>query len=262
MTATSTEFCREYARHRAEEGRAVRGAELKALPYLRSGPLASQWAVRAATFDAFVAHVANPAGSTGPLDILDLGAGNGWLCNRMAQMGHRAVALDIRDDDVDGLGAAKDFLADAPDLFKCVHASFDNLPFDDRSFDIALFNASLHYAKELRCVLAEAARVTRHDGMVAILDSPFYFSEKDGAAMVAEKLATGATRFGARADVLLTPDFIEFLTPERLHTASGTLAWSRRRVRYPFWYEMRPLVSWLRGRRKPSRFDLWTARVP
>jgi SAM-dependent methyltransferase len=262
MSAMSAQFCREYARHRAGEGRALRGAELKALPYLRSGPHARQWAVRAASFEAFVAHVAKPMATAGPVDVLDAGAGNGWLCNRMAQMGNRAVALDIRDDDVDGLGAARGFLADAPDLFKCVHASFDDLPFDDHCFDITLFNASLHYATDLRRILAEAVRVTRQGGVLAILDSPFYACEKDGRLMVAEKLQSGAARFGERADVLLTQNFIEYLTPERLAAASDTLSWSRRRVRYPLWYETRPLVAQLRGRRKPSRFDLWTARAP
>jgi SAM-dependent methyltransferase len=180
----------------------------------------------------------------------------------MAQMGNRAVALDIRDDDVDGLGAARDFLVAAPDLFKCARGSFDDLPFDDRCFDITLFNASLHYATDLRRVLAEAVRVTRRGGVLVILDSPFYASEEDGRSMVAEKLGSGPARFGKRADVLLTQNFIEYLTPERLAAASDSLSWSRRRVRYPLWYETRPLVARLRGRRKPSRFDLWTARAP
>jgi hypothetical protein len=38
--------------------------------------------------------------------------------------------------------------------------------------------------------------------------------------------------------------------------------WRRHRVRYPLWYELRPLAAALRGARKPSRFDVWTAQVP
>jgi SAM-dependent methyltransferase len=262
MSVTSAEFCREYARHRAAEGRALRGADLKALPYLRHGPHARQWAVRAATFDAFVAHVARPMSATGSIGVLDAGAGNGWLCHRMAAMGNRAVALDIRDDNVDGLGAATDLLVDAPELFKCVRASFDDLPFDDHCFDLAVFNASLHYAADIGRVLDEAVRVTRRGGVLAILDSPFYANEEDGKAMVAEKVDSGSRRFGASAKVLLSQNFIEFLTPARLAAASSELSWSCRRVRYPLWYEMRPLVARLKGGRKPSRFDLWIARVP
>jgi SAM-dependent methyltransferase len=163
---------------------------------------------------------------------------------------------------VDGLGAAAEFLRETPGLFECVAASFDELPFPDARFDIAVFNASLHYAIDLSRVLAEAARVTRPGGTLVIMDSPFYASAQDGEAMVAEKRAEGASRFGARAETLLGQDFIEYLTCERLVVAMPGVAWSRRRVRYPLWYAMRPLLAKLRGRRTPSRFGLWTALVP
>lgn len=264
MSAPAREFWAAYAQQRAEEGRGYRGAELFALPHLVTGPLARQWAVRASSFDAFVDHVVKPvaARTKRSLDILDLGAGNGWLSYRMGLNGHNAVALDMREDAIDGLGAAAAFLQERPGLFNRVAASFDALPLCDCCFDIALFNASLHYAVDLRVALFEAMRVVRPGGMLVVLDSPFYDDEKDGAAMVREKRA--GSQFGDRADVLLSSSFVEFLTRDRL-TASCAglrLEWVRRRVRYPLWYEARPLLARLRGHRPPSRFDLWTARVP
>jgi SAM-dependent methyltransferase len=258
VNASTAEFFRDYARHRAKEGRAHNIEELKQLPYLRSGPLARQWAVRARTFDAFVEHVIEPAGR--PLAVLDLGAGNGWLSYRLAQMGHKAVALDIRDDDVDGLGAAARLRHEAP--FECAHASFDDIPFATGRFDVTIFNASLHYAIDLKAVLAEAARVTRPRGVLAVLDSPFYTRVADGEAMVAEKRAHGAAVFGARSGTLLSRNFIEYLTRERLAAAYPQHFWTRRIVRYPLWYEMRPVFAALKRARRPSRFDLWTAQVP
>ena len=257
MNEAGAQFRAEYARHRAAEGRGYSGDALRALPYLRSGAFARQWAVRSRTFDRFEQDVLTHFRSRG--DVLDLGAGNGWLCNRVAKRGHNCIALDMRDDDVDGLGAAADFLADNPRLFQRVAASFEALPFADGIFDIALFNASIHYARDLECALAEALRVTRKGGLLAILDSPFYRVDADGDAMVAAKKMTGTASFGANADILLSQNFIEYLTPERLAAASPGLMWSRRRVLYPLWYELRPLRAWLKGERKPSRFDLWIA---
>jgi SAM-dependent methyltransferase len=261
MNVQPAQFFREYALHRAAEGRGYSGADLFALPDLRTGPFARQWTVRARSFAAFVRHVVKAA-ERPQLHILDLGAGNGWLCHRLARLGHQPVALDVRDDAIDGLGAAAEFLRGRPELFERVAASFDALPFPAERFDITVFNASLHYATDLACTLFEASRVTRSGGMIAILDSPFYESASDGEAMVAEKRARAGAVFGERADVLLAPDFIEYLTPERLAAAMPALGWLRRRVRYPLWYELRPLAARLKGRRKPSRFDLWTARVP
>ncbi|HEX2092271.1 MAG TPA: class I SAM-dependent methyltransferase [Longimicrobiaceae bacterium] len=264
--APLTRFRTEYGAHRAAEGRAHTHEELLALPYLRTGPLARQWEVRARSFDAFVRRVLVPVAAerAGPLRLLDLGAGNGWLCRRAALAGHRAVALDLRDDRVDGLGAAGGYLEEAPGLFGRVAASFDALPFRARSFDIAVFNASLHYALDLRAVLAEAARAVRPGGRLVIVDSPFYAREAEGSAMVAEKHRDAERRFGERAGALLALPFVEFLTRERLETASAGLGlvWRRHRVRYPLWYELRPLVARLRHRRPPSRFDLWQTEVP
>ncbi|HET8655252.1 MAG TPA: class I SAM-dependent methyltransferase [Longimicrobiaceae bacterium] len=264
--ARTARFRAEYGAHRASEGRDYSRADLMALPYLATGPLARQWSVRARSYDALVREVLAPmaAGCGAPLRILDLGAGNGWLCRRAALAGHRAVALDLRDDHVDGLGAAAAYLESGPSLFHRVAASFDAIPLRARSFDVAIFNASLHYALDLAGVLREAARATRSGGRLVVLDSPFYDAEADGTAMVAEKRATATERFGDRAEALLALPFVEFLTRERLEAASDGLGlrWRRHRVRYPLWYELRPLAARLRRRRVPSRFDLWESSVP
>ncbi|HEY4076025.1 MAG TPA: class I SAM-dependent methyltransferase [Rhizomicrobium sp.] len=254
---TLMNFSEAYAHVRSQEGRELHGDLLKSLPYLRSGPLARQWAVRAASFDAFVQHVLTPREDGRALDILDLGAGNGWLSYRMARRGHRALALDMRDDMVDGLGAAVELTHDAP--FECVVGSFTALPLGKRRFDIVLFNASLHYAKNLPDVLGEAVAVVRSGGVVVVMDSPFYARDRDGAEMVSEKCAHGEARFGTGADLLLSQGFIEYLTPQLLAAAIPGLRWARRRVRYPLWYELRPLVARFKGMRRPSRFDLWIA---
>jgi SAM-dependent methyltransferase len=258
-------FAHAYAAHREAEGRRLSEADLLELPWLSHGPQAAQWAVRARTFEAFVTRVLGPmiAATMRPLTVLDLGAGNGWLSYGVACLGQRAVALDIRADDVDGLGAAEPFVARAAGRIQCIVASFDAVPLPDGAADVAVFNASLHYATDLPAVLAEARRVTRQGGVIAILDSPFYRREADGAAMVAEKRAQAGGRFGERAAVLTSLPSIEFLTAGTLATASNglALAWQRHRVRYPLGYELRPLLAALRRRRRPSRFDLWTAAV-
>jgi SAM-dependent methyltransferase len=260
-------FRRAYAEQRAAEGRGDGGAaELLALPYLHAGPTARAWGVRARTFERFldvvIAHGLAHR-SNGALRILDVGAGNGWLSYRLTRMGHRATAIDIRDDHVDGLGAAGGYAAHLDTMFERAAASFEHLPFRSATFDIVVFNASLHYAQRLADVLSEAARVARTGGRIVILDSPFYATDAAGAAMVAEKHARAGQQFGARAADLLGVPAIEYLTRDRLEraTAGLSLSWRRHAVRYPLWYRVRPLLAALRRRRSPSRFDLWEANV-
>jgi SAM-dependent methyltransferase len=193
--------------------------------------------------DKALLRMLGPLERQGALDVLDLGAGNGWLSYRLAQRGHRCIAVDLRKDGVDGLGAAEELRQLAG--FECVVAPFERLPLADRSADVAIFNASLHYATDLALVLSEAHRCIRAGGHIVIMDSPFYRPGADGDAMVREKGYTQG---------------IKFLTLERLEQASK-LQWNRRHVPYPLWYEWRPIRAWLRGHRPPSRFDLWWARV-
>jgi SAM-dependent methyltransferase len=254
-------FRTEYANHRATEGHS--SVDASTLPYVTSGPLARQWSVRARSWEAFYHRVLRPAQqradvrAAGPLRVLDLGAGNGWLAHRAAVGGAEALALDVRDDRVDGLGAAP-----SRSPIERVIASFETIPIRDDAFDLVVFNASLHYAEDLRRALREARRVARLGAPIVVLDSPFYRCAADGDAMVREKRRNAERQFGARMDALLALDFVEYLTAERLADASRGVAlglWRRHRVRYPLWYELRGVRARLRGERAPSRFDLWEA---
>lgn len=253
-------FRAAYAALRAREGRGG-AAELLALPYVVEGPWSRQWKVRARTYERFVTAVIDPLerASRQPLRILDLGAGNGWLCYRLGKRGHQPIAVDWRSDDIDGLGAARGYTGHIEPLFARVAASFQALPFRDTWCDLVVFNASLHYAVDLAATLAEATRVLHAGGRVVILDSPFYRDAADGEAMVAEKRNGRTLDFGAgHADLLALPS-VEYLTADRLAESSSGLElhWRRHAVRYPMAYELRPMWAALRGRRRPSRFDLW-----
>lgn len=265
-SAVLERFAAAYAVQRAIEGRGYRNEELFALPYLRSGPLAGQWAVRACSFDAFLRLILRPMAKTlgRPLDVLDLGAGNCWLSYRAAREGHRAIAVDLRDDSVDGLGAGETFERMLPGRITCLVAPFERLPIEAGCVDLVVFNASIHYAVDLVPVLCEASRATRQGGRIVILDTPFYRCEEHGLAMIEEKRRNAEEMFGDRAGDLMALPCIEFLTRDRLDAASAPLGlhWRRRRVLYPLAYELRGANALIRGRRPPSRFDLWHSVRP
>jgi SAM-dependent methyltransferase len=256
-------FREAYAAHRASEGRGQSAVDALTLPYVTEGALVRQWAVRARSFETFQRRVLRPAqrradvDAAGAIRVLDLGAGNGWLAHRATIAGAEALALDLRDDDVDGLGAAP-----SDSSIARVVASFEAIPLRDASFDVVVFNASLHYAEDLGRALAEARRVVRPRGRIVVLDSPFYASAKHGDEMLRAKRADAERRFGVRAEALMALAFVEYLTRERLADASRGLAlgtWRRYRVLYPLWYELRAIRAVLRRERPPSRFDVWEA---
>lgn len=117
--------------------------------------------------------------------MVDIGAGCGWLAADLARRGWRCAAIDVTVDGGDGLATARHHDAD---LF-LARAEMEALPFASSSVGLAVFNASLHYAGNVRAALDEAARIVRPGGRVVVLDSPVFSDPESGAAMVRELAA-------------------------------------------------------------------------
>ncbi|MEN9645831.1 MAG: hypothetical protein RL238_2500 [Actinomycetota bacterium] len=245
-------FLRDYTTIRLAEGRALADpAHYRALPEVPvSNPLHGQWRMRGISWRAVQRHVLRDRG----LRVLDVGAGVGWLSNRLVEAGHEAVAIDLSVDDHDGLGAARHYTV----AFPRRQAEMDALPAADGSFDLVVFNASIHYADDLERTLREAVRVLAPRGRIVVMDSPIYDREADGEAMVRERADDFAERFGTRSDSVAS---IGFLTPERLRVAGAAvgLRWTTHRVWYGWRWAWRPWRNRLRGRRAPSRFAVLVA---
>src|SRR4051812_14368574 len=139
-------FLKDYRHVRHAEGRGSDTSDYyRALPQCpATDPNSWMWAIRAKTFSYFVKNVLQPLETSAgrQLDVLDLGAGNCWLSHRLSERAHRVVAVDIFDDERDGLAAARHYVRP----FRILEADFDNLPLPANSFDLAIFNASFHYS--------------------------------------------------------------------------------------------------------------------
>jgi SAM-dependent methyltransferase len=211
------------------------------------------WQLRRRAFRAFIRQVLTPieVRAARPLHAIDLGAGNGWLAYRLALRGHHVAAVDLRVDRLDGLGAHVHYNAD----FEPVQADFGGLPFADAQFDLAVFNASLHYAEDCESAMQEALRVLRPTGRLVILDSPFYRDDEDGRRMVHERDREFLSRFGFSSSVLGSE---HFLTAQRLDelAAAHNVSWRRIRRYAGVQSLIRSLAAVARGRRRPATFPV------
>ena len=250
-------FLESYTRIRLAEGRGSPDAEF----YCRlpdcpaTHPLAWQWRIRACSFALLRKRIIFrlPPRAT----ILDLGAGNGWLSNRLAGQRHRPCAVDINIDKQDGLGAVRHYPID----FAVARASFDCLPMKNGQVDAVVFNSSFHYSADAERTLREALRVLRSGGFLVIMDSPIYRHESSGRKMLAEQHDQFEESFGDRSDSL---DRIGFLTWDVLEALgrSFDLDWHTTRPWYGLRWMLRPILARLRGRRAPAIFALVWAKRP
>jgi len=249
-----------YEAVREAEGRWSHNAEFyRNLPWRdTTGRFKEQWKIRAASFEFFVGRLlplCSKMSGSDRLRVLDLGAGNCWMSYRLALYGHDPVAVDIGAGQKDGLGSAIFYDTGAGGMFPRFQAEMDWLPFADGQFDLAIYNASFHYARDYNAAVTEALRVLRPNGAILIVDSPGYPSEAEGEAMKREKKAEFQRRFGADSEGMGGQ---EYLTPQRLASLERMgLTWRSYSPWYGWRWAMRPVIARLKGRRRPSQFHIY-----
>lgn len=171
-----------YLEVRRREGRVLPDEVLKTLPDIApSSPYAGEWKLRARSLNRLKNHL--PEGSN--LQILDLGCGNGWMANRLAENPLWNVwAVDLNQEELEQ-GAR---LFGRKNL-KFVYAEVlqDVLP--KNHFDVILLAASVQYFPDLSGLLAVLRKLLKTRGEIHILDAPFYKNEAAKSAAQHRTLA-------------------------------------------------------------------------
>ena len=248
-------FIADYEAIRGYEQRGSTSANYyRALPFKDlSGRYQADWRIRARSFNVLVKNVLtrlqNPLER--PLKILDLGAGNGWLSNRLSAQGDRVIAVDLLVNEQDGLGAWKYY----EHSFIPVQAQFDHLPVMDRFADAVIFNASLHYAEDYAKTLKEALRVLSKEGLIVIMDSPVYKRSASGEKMVEERKTDFSARYGFASDSLQSENYLTYMRLRDL-ARELNITWKFLTPFYGLRWALRPLLAFILRQREPAKFHV------
>lgn len=248
-------FLEQYRVVRRQEGRhGMTDADYRNLPNVApTDAHAREWGIRRETYHHLLRHVL--ASGRQPSAILDVGAGNGWLSRRLSELGHHLVAVDVADDDRDGLGVAQ---RSSPQVV-AIQADFDALPLAPSQFDVVLFNGSLHYAANPGRTLAGVHGLLRPGGTLVVMDSPMFHADVDGVAMIAATVRRFAEEYGCQNSIRQGRGYLTFALLAESATAMqldaeflpsrGSFAWRLGRQ-----------IARVRQGRQPAAFGLWVAR--
>ena len=161
-----------------------------------------------------------------PLEVADIGCGEGYLSIETARWAKHVIAVD-RSADV--LARAKELAARRRVRnIRWKRGEIERVPLPDESVDLALLSQALHHAVEPQQALLEAARIVRPGGRVLVLDLRAH-QERWVAARLGDKwlgfddeeLKTMMGRAGL-ADVKLTVGSRKTGDPFTVLVASGT----------------------------------------
>jgi len=157
-----------------------------------------------------------------PLDVVDIGCGDGHLAVEAARWARHVTGIDRSEDVLERAKALA--LKHQVTNIDWRKGDLSRLPLRDGSHDVALLSQSLHHASDPERALTEAVRVLRPSGRLLLMDlkahdqtwvrarfgdrhlgftSPELRSLLEGAGLANVRVGTGASRRGDPFTVLV-----------------------------------------------------------
>lgn len=176
-------FEKKYIITRSLENRLYSDDEVVKLPEIASGHTHwKEWRVRQRSSRRLLRYL---AAKRRPLEILEVGCGNGWLSHLMAEIPDvRVTGLDINFTE---LQQAARVFSDDPNL-SFIHGDIRNPVLNELQFDVILFAATLEYFPSLKKTIHRCICHLKPGGEIHIIDTELYKPEALQAARM-KKLA-------------------------------------------------------------------------
>jgi ubiquinone/menaquinone biosynthesis C-methylase UbiE len=176
LPAEAKKFDELYFDLRSREKRMYTDEEVAQLPHIdRTHVHYREWLTRAASAERLVARLKK---KNRDLTILEIGCGNGWLCNKLAvSLNCEVTGVDTHLQELQQ--AARVFARVANLAFMPGNASHFHFT---TTFDIIVFAASIQYFPSLGSILDKSISLLNAGGEIHIIDSNFYAASAiDGA---------------------------------------------------------------------------------
>jgi ubiquinone/menaquinone biosynthesis C-methylase UbiE len=167
-----------YLRVREKEGRLYSDEIVARLPFIPDGhPLATEWHARSTSAWRLIRYLTARQKS---LFILDLGCGNGWLSNLLAEARHHVIGLDQNRYELKQ--AARVFSSNPNVSF--LEADIFSAPFIAESFDAIILASVLQYFPNAPDLISVLSKYLKPQGEIHILETPLYSDHELDAAVL------------------------------------------------------------------------------
>jgi len=169
LQSSSPGFEALYLTVRALEKRIYSDEEVRQLPGIAPTHVHyNEWKIRKRSSEKLVSYLAK---KNKPLNILEIGCGNGWLAAKLADIsGTQVYAMDVNQTE---LKQAQRVFAHKKNL-QFLGGDFDCRHFIGLKFDVVIFAAAIQYFSPVENVLKKVMNCLADDGEIHLADSNFY----------------------------------------------------------------------------------------
>jgi len=159
----------DYIGARAMENRVYTDAEVAALPNVpRQHVHYKEWLIRGLSAQKLTGYL---QAKNKPLAMLEIGSGNGWLSNKLAQIkGATVMGADIN---LAELQQAARVFKETPNLQFAYVDDYLQMP-RNTGFDVIVFAASVQYFRSFNDIIAKCLQLLKPGGEIHIIDTNFY----------------------------------------------------------------------------------------
>jgi ubiquinone/menaquinone biosynthesis C-methylase UbiE len=167
--AVHTNFPGLYISLRKKENRLYADEQVRNLPDIAADhPHHREWIARKRSSNRLIKHI---RAMKRPLNILEIGCGNGWLAHRLATIpGANVTGFDINLEELEQ--AARVFCG-LPNLRFAHGDSFFIRP-SEKLYDMVVFAASIQYFPDIDIIIKDVLNHLQPHGSIHIIDSHFY----------------------------------------------------------------------------------------
>lgn len=171
------DFEKLYSQLRQKEGRIYTDEKVTKLPEIaETHPHYKEWQMRKESSQKLFDCLKR---KKHPLDILEIGCGNGWLSAKLSDLkGSMITGIDINTQELE---QAKRVFGNIPNL-QFYYGGINELKEGKREFDVIVLAATIQYFPSLKKIIDPALKYLTQSGEIHIIDSHFYSISELGAA--------------------------------------------------------------------------------
>ncbi|GAA0729777.1 class I SAM-dependent methyltransferase [Aquimarina litoralis] len=169
ITKEDSKFSNKYLAVREKENRILNDEEVKKLPDLQK----HEWQYRKRSTERFLKYIKN---KKRPLNVLDIGCGNGWFTNKIANVLEENYVIGI---DINSIELAQAYRIFNKENLQFVYGDIFTIEsIFDKKFDCITLNGCIQYFAQVDKLLNRICTFLKPYGEIHIIDSPFYTKEQ------------------------------------------------------------------------------------